>query len=269
MSFEELKKVEYGITHNATFHADDVFSTAFLQIINPDIKILRVSDVPSDFDGIVFDIGFGEFDHHQIDNKKRDNGVPYASFGKLWKTFAPYLYDQSIVDNIDTSFIQGLDLSDNTGSENTLSYAISLFNPSWNEESNGDKEFFEAVEVAKKILNKLINTELSTLKAKTIVEQIYNNSDDKEIIILDKHYPYKEALVNTEAKFVIYPSNRGGYAAQGVPINNNTVTLKKDFPKRWLNNKPDYIRFIHNSLFLITTDTLDMAIKACEEALGD
>ena len=60
MSLEDLKKVEYGITHNATFHADDVFSAAFLQMINPDIKIIRTSEVPNDLNSIVFDIGFGE-----------------------------------------------------------------------------------------------------------------------------------------------------------------------------------------------------------------
>ena len=269
MDFRELKSIEYGITHNATFHADDVFSAAFLKIINPNIKILRVDTVPNDIKGIVFDIGFGEFDHHQIDNEVRDNGIPYASFGKLWRKYAPYLYDKEIVENIDKSFIQNLDLSDNTGSFNELSYVVQILNPTWGEESNGDKEFDEAVELAIIILKKLINNELSTLKANKLVMKAYNNSEDKRIIVLDKHYPYKDILVDTEAVYVIYPSKRGGYAAQGVPIDTNTITLKKDFPKSWVENKPDYIKFIHNSLFIITTNTLDEAIKACKKALGD
>ena len=52
-----------ALTHSGKFHADDVFSSALLKIINPNIKIIRAFDVPKDFDGIVFDIGCGKFDH--------------------------------------------------------------------------------------------------------------------------------------------------------------------------------------------------------------
>ena len=54
-----------GFTHAGKFHADDVFATALLQILRPDIRITRGYVVPEDFDGIVYDIGFGMFDHHQ------------------------------------------------------------------------------------------------------------------------------------------------------------------------------------------------------------
>ena len=42
-----------GFTHAGKFHADDVFATALLQIIRPDIRIARGFVVPDDFDGIV------------------------------------------------------------------------------------------------------------------------------------------------------------------------------------------------------------------------
>ena len=51
-----------GFTHAGKFHADDVFATALLQILRPDIKITRGFVVPDDFDGIVYDIGFGMFE---------------------------------------------------------------------------------------------------------------------------------------------------------------------------------------------------------------
>ena len=35
MTFLELKECEYGLTHAGTFHSDDVFSAAFLKMINP------------------------------------------------------------------------------------------------------------------------------------------------------------------------------------------------------------------------------------------
>ena len=45
-----------GFTHAGKFHADDVFATALLQILRPDIKITRGFTVPDDFDGIVYDV---------------------------------------------------------------------------------------------------------------------------------------------------------------------------------------------------------------------
>ena len=54
-----------GFTHAGKFHADDVFATALLQILRPDIKVSRGFVVPDDFDGIVYDIGDGMFDHHR------------------------------------------------------------------------------------------------------------------------------------------------------------------------------------------------------------
>ena len=72
-----------GFTHAGKFHADDVFATALLQILRPDIKITRGFVVPDDFDGIVYDIGFGMFDHHQEPREYRANGVPYAAFSPV------------------------------------------------------------------------------------------------------------------------------------------------------------------------------------------
>lgn len=76
-----------GFTHAGKFHADDVFATALLQIIRPDIRITRGFVVPDDFDGIVYDIGFGMFDHHQEPREYRANGIPMrpsACCGGYW-----------------------------------------------------------------------------------------------------------------------------------------------------------------------------------------
>ena len=56
---------EKGFTHGGQFHSDDVFATAFLRILNPDIEVVRGFQVPENFQGIVYDIGRGKFDHHQ------------------------------------------------------------------------------------------------------------------------------------------------------------------------------------------------------------
>ncbi len=268
MTLEELKTCKIGLTHSGSFHADDVFSAAFLHLIVPDIQIKRVQEVPEDFSGIVFDIGFGEFDHHMNDNEKRSDGVPYASFGKLWRAFAPELYCESIYQRIDKSFIKGLDLSDNTGKYDSLCSAIESLNPI-DRDATGDKEFLEAVEFAQKILDQKIQKQIRNLEEETYVMDVYQSMEDKRIVILPKYASFHDVLPDTEAVYVIYPSRRGGYSAQGVTKNADTIELKKDFPKDWVEKLPDYLTFCHTSRFLISANTLEDVIKACIEALEE
>ena len=55
---EQIQKEHAAaFTHGGKFHADDVFSTALLQILRPDIQVTRGFVVPDDFDGIVYEIG--------------------------------------------------------------------------------------------------------------------------------------------------------------------------------------------------------------------
>ena len=72
---EQIKQKDAcAFTHGGKFHADDVFSSALLLYINPEISITRGNSVPDDFTGIVFDIGRGEFDHHQKRSEERRVG---------------------------------------------------------------------------------------------------------------------------------------------------------------------------------------------------
>ena len=83
---EEIRqKDSSAFTHSGKFHADDVFSAALLLYLNPEITIIRGNKVPDDYKGLVFDIGRGQYDHHQKDSRVRENGVPYAAFGLLWE----------------------------------------------------------------------------------------------------------------------------------------------------------------------------------------
>ncbi len=263
MKLEDVKKYKVAYTHGGKFHSDDVFGGAFLKIINPNIEIRRVMEVDDRMDGIVFDIGKGEFDHHQSDNECRINGVPYAAFGKLWRAFAPSMYGEYVYKSIDEKFIEHLDLSDNTGIEDTLATAIDAFNPK-SANASGDKEFNMAVDFAKIVLEGLINKAIMYEKDYNIVKDIYKSSKDKNIIILDKHYHFHDYLPKTDALFVIFPNKRGGYSAEAVTKSSRTVESKIPFPKSWLSNLPKGINFCHNSGFMIVGDTIDDVINACK-----
>ena len=81
------------ITHNSVFHADEAMATAILSCFynRSNVTILRTNKVDkyvNDENTIIYDIGFGKYDHHQKGgNGVRKNGVPYAACGLIWKDF--------------------------------------------------------------------------------------------------------------------------------------------------------------------------------------
>ena len=228
-----------GFTHAGKFHADDVFATALLQILRPDIRITRGFVVPDDFDGIVYDIGFGMFDHHQEPRETRANGIPYAAFGLLWRVLGPGLVGERQARLIDENFIQPLDLNDNTGEQNSLCDAIGFFNPVWDSKEDQDACFFKAVAVAKQILENQIESANAVNRADEKVQQAYKNSRDG-IVVLPCYLPWKNGLYKTDALFVIYPSQRGGWSAQCV-TDHKTKKPKLPFPQSWAGQPQEVI----------------------------
>lgn len=111
------------VTHSGTFHVDDVISTIFLSKIFKKINLIRVSSMNnrSVNNKLVFDIGLGEFDHHQKNrNGKRKNGIYYSSIGLLWKKYGiRYLNDigakniNKVYEYLDKELIQYIDATDN------------------------------------------------------------------------------------------------------------------------------------------------------------
>ena len=272
-----------AMTHGGKFHADDVFSAAFLRIMNPDIRILRTFEVPEDFAGIVFDIGFGRFDHHQESAEVRVNGVPYGAFGLLWRAFGenwlirsdcPEEQARKESAHFDESFIQPLDLDDNTGCGSPVAGMIGMFNPSWDSDKSTEECFDEAVAFASLVLQKKMDSILSVQRARQLVEESLAESKDN-IVILPRFAPWKMILVPSDADFVVYPSQRGGFSAQAVPADTSTKELKYRFPEEWAGKSKlelsklsgiDSLSFCHNSRFLISADYIADIIQACKKA---
>ena len=187
-----------GFTHGGKFHADDVFSTALLQILRPDIQITRGFTVPDDFDGIVYDVGGGMFDHHSEPRETRPNGVPYAAFGLLWRVLGAQLVGEHQARLLDENFIQPLDLNDNTGEQNSLADAIGSFNPLWDSKDDPDACFWRAVPVARQILENEIAAANAVNRADDTVRQAYANMRDG-IVVLPAYMPWMRSLWSTPA----------------------------------------------------------------------
>ena len=262
-----------AFTHGGKFHADDVFSTALLKILRPDIKVTRGFVVPDNFDGIVYDVGGGMFDHHTEPRETRPNCVPYAAFGLLWRVLGAGLVGEHQARLLDENFIQPLDLNDNTGEPNSLADAIGSFNPVWDSKDDPDECFWRAVPFAQTVLENEIAAANAVNRADAAVQRAYKNARDG-IVVLPGYMPWKNGLYKTDALFVVYPSQRGGYSAQCV-TDYRTRRSKVPFPAAWA-GKPEEelrrvsglgLRFCHPSRFLITADDRDQAVEACRRAL--
>lgn len=266
-----------GFTHGGKFHADDVFSTAFLRLLNPDITITRGFEVPQSFTGIVFDIGRGRFDHHQKDRKIRDNGCPYAAFGLLWREYAAACVGEEEAKRFDENFVQPLDESDNTGCPNVLADVIDEFNPVWDSEESYDECFEKAVDFAKQILRNHFQSLAGIDRAKDLVEQAMQDCDG-DILILPEYVPWKDVVTGSGYQLVVYPSNRGGYSVQGVPVEKGSNALVCAMPEEWRGKDASELlsisgiatlRFCHASGFMAATETKEDAVLAAKAALQD
>ena len=272
---ERVKETKVAYTHAGVFHADDVFSSALLKYINPEIEIKRVFNI-TDLDeekDLIFDIGAGEFDHHQPNNQKklRDNFIPYAAFGLLWKELGTYILGEKEAKKFDEDFVQSIDYSDNTGISNTISSFIASFNPNWNETISTDKKFNEAVDIALSLLGNKFKSIIGKQEAVEIVEKLYEDASCKQIIVFPRFIPWQEVLVGTEAQFVIFPSNRGGYNLQIVP-NAGEIPRElwgaKEFKLDGMAiNEVKGMTFCHPGGFLASFDTVENAYNAAKNFL--
>ena len=266
-----------GFTHGGKFHSDDVFATAFLRILNPGFEVQRGFDVPENFDGIVYDIGRGEFDHHQADKEYRKNGCPYAAFGLIWRAFGSDFAGEEEAGVFDEKFIQPLDESDNTGCDNMLATIISEFNPGWDSKESYDECFERAVKVAEVILRNHFRSVEGAIRGRQIVECAMSAGDGR-ILYLEPYVPWKKEVIGSSYQFVVYASNRGGYSIQGVPKSEGDNALVCDFPREWWGAEADVLqelsgiptlRFCHPNGFLAAADNKEDAMAAAEYAIAN
>ena len=293
---DDIKKAKY-ITHSGTMHADEVFATAFLNLYRGDIDLFRTPEVnPSDFpDATVYDIGRGEFDHHQEGRKVRDNGIPYCSLGLLWQSFGhdflekrniPYI--DEVFTDLDKDFIEGIDAIDNgifpkveaNFKIRNLCDVIRLFNPSFDSDEEENTQFLKAVDVAGKIFEEEILSIISRVKARKILEEKIEDAKEKHYLLLDRFMPYEESIYTLDLEkkiyFVIFPSNRGGYAAKTLNNSSDDHIARIPFPEEWAGHGEELSEitnipgatFCHLGRFIVSARTKEAIIKLVEIAIS-
>ena len=202
------------ITHNGSFHADDLFAAATLALMleqkgqRYEIIRTRAPEVLLKAD-YVFDVGgiydpeTNRFDHHQKGGAgARENGIPYSAFGLVWKHFGLNLVggNQELFEKIDKETVIPFDAIDNgidiveskLGNVFPLSTGevFLVHSPTWKEEKISiDKVFKAQVEEAKKFLQRKIQVLQDDLEGAQLILEAYKNTTDKRIIELPRSFP--------------------------------------------------------------------------------
>lgn len=244
-------------THDGSFHADEVFAVAALDLLGDRVEVVRTrerdalagADLRVDV-GFRDDAGTGDFDHHQRGfDAARANGVRYASFGLVWREFGARVCDddQEAADAVDDTLVAPVDAND-TGQQltrslidgvrpMTVSGIIGGFNARWDETLTPQQErerFDAAVALARGILSREVASAASGRRSERIVREAIAAARDPRVVELPVNAPWKQVLVleAADALFVIYPK-RQGFGLHAVPRELGSFDNRRDLPAAW------------------------------------
>ncbi|PKI15977.1 MYG1 family protein [Colwellia sp. 12G3] len=280
-------------THNGNFHADDVFSIAALKNIFPSIELIRTrnleliakADIVIDVGG-EYDADAGRFDHHQRGGAgERENGIPYSSFGLIWQKYGLEICqgNQEVANSVDAGLVSTIDAIDcghvdGVAQGISLSQTISMFNPTWQEDSHFDACFDEAVEFASRVLTRFIASANGGISAKDIVAKAIENAKDPRVIVLEQYTPWKRTVhaLSEVALYMVYPSNSGQWRIQTVPVEPGSFEDRKPLPNGWAGLSDQALKdvtgiddamFCHNGLFIAGAESFESTMKMAAMAL--
>src|SRR3989344_4268003 len=174
------------VTHDGSFHTDDVFAAAtlslYLENLGKKFEIIRTRDEEiinsADY---VFDVGGiynaekNRFDHHQVGGAgKRENEIPFSSFGLIWQKFGVEVTGKKeVADFIEQKLVLPVDANDSGVdlyfpkiSPYTLQDVLAIFSPTSLEDLEKDKQFMKALLWAKEILQREIKKVNDQIKKK-------------------------------------------------------------------------------------------------------
>jgi len=287
------------ITHDGSFHADDIFAVASLtrvldahnlEIIRTrDEEVIRTGDYVLDV-GFVYDEAKNRFDHHQPGKAgARENGIFYSSFGLVWKKFgASVAGSKEIAEIIDQKLAQPIDAVDN-GQDiftatikgvrpYTIADLIFSFRPSWNE-SGGDyyASFMKAVRLASDVLEREIIQAGGEAAAAKLIEKAIAEAVDKRVVVFAGNWPWERVLAAySEVLFIISPHDEKRWHLETVPRQSGGFIPRRPLPEAWAGKTGEDLQkitgvsdaiFCHNNLFVASAGSKEGALALAKLAL--
>jgi len=287
------------VTHDSGFHTDDVFAVATILLVVGEGEVIRSRDpqVHKTADYLVdtgdeYNSSLNHFDHHMPGGAgMRDNNIPYASFGLVWKEFGEKLAGgEREAKIIDARLAQPIDAHDNgvAVSEYKFSgireYTIGDFFDSFNNsliQSQINSVFMQVVSIAKDLLAREILIARKNVLDEDRLLSLYNESRDKRVIIMTENFDNWRGILatTTEAIFGIYQGPDSKWRIKGVPDLSKPYygPVRKPLPKEWAGKRDEELQkltgvedavFAHRSGFMAAARTKEGALKLVEIALN-
>ncbi len=299
-----FKKKIIVVVHDGNFHADDVFACATLSLwaeqIGQKVKIVRTrdkkniekADMVVDVGGI-YDPDKNRFDHHQKGGAgTHENGIPYASFGLVWKKYGKQICGNiEVVNKTNEKMVVPIDAGENginitknivnNINEYTIRNLVISFRPTWRDtHPNYDSNFSDVLESAKKVLkNEISESENIVIGEVEVLVEIKKQNEPK-VLILDKKLPFEQVVSGFEKiKFIVYPGigeEVNWYVESGKNDPSNYSSDRVNLPESWRGLKDEELVkvsgvkdavFCTNRGWLAVTKTKEGAIEMANEAL--
>lgn len=288
------------VTHNSKFHTDDIFAVATLMLVlgdenvevirSRDLEVIKTGDYVVDVGGI-YDFETKRFDHHQKGAAGgRENGILYASYGLVWKHYGEKVCGSlEIANRLDKLLVQPIDAGDN-GIELvdlridgvhpiTIINFFESYNPTWKKDDlERINEFKFAVSIAIDYIKRLINFYKDSAEAQEYVKKMYENTENKKLLVLDKYSPTGDTVrLLKDVQFVIYPRGDGNWSIKGVKEDEDTFVYRKLLPESWAGKTDTDLEletgvvgsvFCHNHLYTATAKSKEAILKMAEIALN-
>ena len=290
------------VTHDGSFHADDIFAAAALSIMlsnkgetfeiirTRDQKIINNADYVFDL-GRIYKENLNRFDHHQTGGAGEREGIPYSSFGLVWKKFGGEITgNKKITDIIERKLVMPVDVNDNgvdlykNNFPNIFPYTLqdvfAIFSPTAFEDLDKNKQFMEALAWAKEILQREIKKAKDQIEIAKIIRNFFKKTKDKKLIIIDKpkvsRFEIWDALQNfLEPLFVVY-GDKEDWSIVAMRKEKNSFGSRKNFPISWggLSYKDlqkitgvSNAVFCHRALFMAVAKSKEGAVKLAQLAI--
>jgi uncharacterized UPF0160 family protein len=295
-----MDKIYRIITHSGNFHADEIFAVAALELYldgkpyevvrSRDPEVWKTGDFVVDV-GMEYDPSRGRFDHHQEGGAgKRENGIPYSSFGLIWKHFGEAISgSKEVADAIDRKLGYPIDLGDNGIESYTpteygvhpylLHDVVLAYRPTWKEGEIQDVRFMELVKMFRALIEREIIVERDRIEGAHLVEEAYRTAEDKRLIVLDGQYPWQEVLSGKpEPIYVVKPKHQAtGWEVECVRDDVHRFANRKNLPVAWsaksgeelakITGVPDAV-YCHAKLWVAVARSKEGALALAKLALA-
>lgn len=257
-----MNKVKIA-THNGVFHTDELIALAILISVygwdNVDITRTRDPKVLESFDGILVDVGDGEFDHHTAGSiQYRENGIPYASAGLVWRAYGHMLVSHpkayefientlQFVDAADNGFVETMSIGKNGTEINTITIQtiIRMYN---NDDDNG---FKNAINFTYEFMQMLLvqANEVAAMYS-AVGEAIYYEHGSDLVAVCERYVDVNTVPISDNVTYVLFPNKDDSIVARVMTKD------RMEWIKQFNGEKGDGLRFVHASGFMAAFDDI-------------